>query len=150
MIKRVYIDNSVIGGLHDAEFAESTEKLFHEFRMGLYIPVISNITFEEIKGAPGAVIQTLDNIALISDIVEVTEEAVTLSSVYLKEGRFSRRQFTDTLHIAVATVNRTDILVSWNFRDIVNLNKIVIYNSVNLKLGYPLIEIRNPREIIHE
>ena len=56
---------------------------------------------------------------------------------------------TDTLHIALASVNRADILVSWNFRDIVNLNKIVIYNSVNLKLGYPLVEIRNPREIIH-
>ncbi len=55
----------------------------------------------------------------------------------------------DTLHIAVATVNKIDILVSWNFRDIVNLNKILIYNSVNIKSGYQMIEIRAPREVIH-
>lgn len=58
MIKRVYVDNSVIGGKHDPEFAQYTKKLFHEFRMGLYIPVISNITAKEIQGAPVQVIIT--------------------------------------------------------------------------------------------
>ena len=48
------------------------------------------------------------------------------------------------------SIHRVDILASWNFHDIVNLNKIIIYNSVNLKLGYPQIEIRNPREVIHD
>jgi hypothetical protein len=56
----------------------------------------------------------------------------------------------DSQHIAIATVNRVDILVSWNFKHIVNLTKIRLYNSVNLKYGYPLLEIRSPREIIHE
>ena len=51
MIKRVYVDNSVIGGVHDMEFAESTDKLFREFRLGLYLPVISNITANE-AGVP--------------------------------------------------------------------------------------------------
>ncbi len=68
----------------------------------------------------------------------------------MKEGKFSRRMLVDTLHIAIASINKIDILVSWNFRDIVNLNKIVIYNAVNIKCGYPLVEIRNPREILHD
>jgi hypothetical protein len=86
----------------------------------------------------------------ISEHVELTEEAVDLSKQYMKEGRFTKRMLVDTLHIATASIHRVDILASWNFHDIVNLNKIIIYNSVNLKLGYPQIEIRNPREVIHD
>lgn len=150
MVKRVYVDNSVIGGIHDSEFSDSTERLFREFRIGLYVPVISNVTFEEIKDAPAEVLKSFQRLSSLSEIVEVNDEAVQLSASYMKEGRFTKRMLTDTLHIAIASVHRVDILVSWNFRDIVNLNKIVIYNAVNLKLGYPQIEIRNPREIIHE
>ena len=86
----------------------------------------------------------------IEDNVEVNEEAITLSRNYLKEGNFTNRMLTDTLHIATASVHKVDIVTSWNFRDIVNLNKIIIYNSVNLKMGYPQIEIRNPTELLHE
>jgi len=62
MIKRVYVDNSVIGGKHDIEFAPSTEKLFREFKLGLYIPVISNLTTREIQGAPPAVLESYDEV----------------------------------------------------------------------------------------
>jgi hypothetical protein len=120
MIKRVYVDNSVIGGKHDSEFAAATEKLFHEFTLGLYIPVISDITSKEIQGAPSPVIHVYDDLMEIAELVELNEEAVCLSETYLKEGRFSKRMLTDTLHIATATVHGVDIVVSWNFRDIVN------------------------------
>jgi len=56
----------------------------------------------------------------------------------------------DAQHIAIATVERVDILVSWNFKQIVNLNKIHLFNSVNLKLGCPVLEIRSPREVLNE
>jgi len=41
-------------------------------------------------------------------------------------------------------------MVSWNFKHIVNLNRIRLYNSVNLKIGYPMIDIRSPREVLYE
>jgi len=56
--------------------------------------------------------------------------------------------FADCLHIAIATIQRADILVSWNFKHIVNVTRIRGYNSVNIKLGYPIIDIRSPKEII--
>ena len=56
----------------------------------------------------------------------------------------------DAQHIALASVVRADVLVSWNFKHIVNLNRIRLYNSVNMKLGYPLIDIRSPREVLNE
>jgi len=48
----------------------------------------------------------------------------------------------------LATINRADVLISWNFKHIVNLKRIHGYNAVNLKLGYPILEIRSPKEII--
>jgi len=53
-------------------------------------------------------------------------------------------------HFAIVTINRVDVLVSWNFRHIVDLSRIRLYNSVNLKYGYPLLEIRSPREVLFQ
>jgi len=60
----------------------------------------------------------------------------------------TKKYYSDALHIAVATVIGVDVLVSWNFKHIVNLNKIKSFNSVNLKEGYNILEIRSPREVI--
>ena len=47
------------------------------------------------------------------------------------------------------SINAVDILVSWNFKHIVNVKRIRGYNAVNMKLGYPTIGIRSPKEIIY-
>jgi len=60
------------------------------------------------------------------------------------------RHIADAQHIAIASVERVDILVSWNFQQIVNLDRIRAFNSINLKEGYPILEIRSPREVIHD
>ncbi len=56
----------------------------------------------------------------------------------------------DAQHIAIATVGRVDVLVSWKFQQIVNLERIRGYHSVNLRKGYPMIEIRTPREVLSD
>ena len=61
---------------------------------------------------------------------------------YVQEGALTIKSFNDALHIALATLNNADVLASWNFKHIVNLNRIRLYNSINLKLGYRMIEIR--------
>ena len=63
---------------------------------------------------------------------------------------WSLKYLLDAQHIAMATLARVDVMVSWNFKHIVNLNRIRLYNSVNLKLGYPMIDIRSPREVLDE
>jgi hypothetical protein len=150
VIKRVYIDNSVIGGIFDEEFAPYTKRLFREFEMGLFRPVISSVTVEEIQGAPPNVMAFFKEVETTAEIITLSEDAVELSNIYLKEGHFSTQLRVDTLHIAVATVNHVELITSWNFKHIVNLDRIRIYNAVNLKMGYPVVEIRSPREIIHE
>lgn len=56
----------------------------------------------------------------------------------------------DAQHIAIASVERVDVRVSWNFKQIVNLERIHAFNAVNLKMGYPVLEMRSPREVIYE
>jgi hypothetical protein len=75
-------------------------------------------------------------------------EAINLARKYIKEGVVGETSFTDCLHIALATIYNANILVSWNFKHIVNVVRIVGYNSVNIAEGYKPIDIRSPRELI--
>jgi hypothetical protein len=82
--------------------------------------------------------------------VELTEEARTLAGHYIAAGVISPKMLADARHIGVATVNRVDVLASWNFKHIVNLKRVHGYNSINLREGYPLLEIRSPRELTND
>ncbi len=148
---KIYIDTSVIGGCFDEEFEEWSIKLINEFIMGRKIAIISEITLKELEEAPKKVRDIIQKIPEKSkEIILLSDEAIELSNKYLMEKVVSKNHLIDTRHIALATLNKVDILVSWNFKHIVNLNRIRKYNSVNLKYGYPLLEIRTPREILDE
>jgi hypothetical protein len=81
-----------------------------------------------------------------TEFLEISEEAVELATEYITEKVVGQTSFADCLHIAIATINRADFLVSWNFKHIVNVQRIRGYNSINIKNGYRLLEIRSPRE----
>jgi hypothetical protein len=144
---RVYIENSVIGGYFDAVFEEATKKLFEKFINGEYLAIISTHTYGELdNGAPENVKSNLETISY--EKIDVTETMLDLTQKYMDEKIVSESYRSDALHIAIATVSGVDVLVSWNFKRIVNLNKIKLFNSVNLKEGYNLLEIRTPLEVI--
>ena len=148
---RIYIDTSVIGGCEDEEFSPWSRQLFEELRKGLRIAVISDLTRRELEKAPVSVKRIL--LSLPDTGVEnvfLTDEAEALARRYLEEDVVSKKHIVDAQHIAIASVERVDVLVSWNFQQIVNLERIRAFNAVNLKSGYPLLEIRSPREVIHE
>jgi len=148
---KVYIDTSVFGGYFDEDFSEWSVKLIEQFMIGEKIAVISNITEDELKNAPEKVRALFNNIpAEQKELVKLTNEAKELANKYIKEKVVTKKSLLDAQHIAIATLNKVDVLVSWNFKHIVNYNKIRLYNSVNLKYGYPLLEIRNPRELTDE
>ena len=148
---RIYIDTSVIGGCEDEEFSQWSNQLFEEFRKGLRIAVISDLTRRELEKAPESVRKVLLSLPDTSvENVFLTKEAETLAQKYVNEGAVSAKHIADAQHIAIASVERVDVLVSWNFQQIVNIDRIHAFNAVNLKSGYPILEIRSPREVIHE
>jgi len=86
-----------------------------------------------------------------SEFVEKTKlspEATILAEKYIEAKVVGKTSKADCQHIAMATICRADILVSWNFKHIVNLDRIRGYNGINFQNGYPMIEIRTPKEIL--
>jgi hypothetical protein len=70
----------------------------------------------------------------------LNDEARGLARPYIEEGVVNEEYLGDAQYIVIATVNKVDVLVSWNFGHIVNLVRIRLYNSVNFKYGYPLLD----------
>lgn len=146
---RIYTDTSVIGGCMDLEFQTALRQLINRFKQGEMIAVISELTELELGDAPQNIQNILTEIPeRFIEHVDLTEEAVDFAEKYIGEGVIGGGKLVDAEHIAIATITRVDVLVSWNFKHIVNLQKIHGYNSVNLKYGYPLLEIRSPLEVI--
>lgn len=151
MRPRVYTDTSVVGGCEDREFQDPSRRLLEAFRRGDMTLVISELTLRELEAAPAGVREALGRIpAELIEVLAVSREAEDLASAYVADGAIGARMRADALHIALATVARVDVLVSWNFKHIVNLTRIHAYNAVNLKRGYPLLEIRTPQEIAED
>jgi hypothetical protein len=149
MKQRVYIDTSVIGGCFDEEFKEWSNLLFEDFKTGKRIAVVSDVTLDELTDAPEKVKNNFEIIPeKYIEILTSDNESRELADKYLLEKAVSKKYYEDALHIAIATINQVNVLSSWNFKHIVNLDRIRLYNSVNLKNGYSLLEIRTPREIL--
>jgi len=146
---RIYTDTSVLGGCEDEEFAEHSLRLMDAFVGGELTLVLSGLTVQELAGAPAAVRRRLASVPDAQiEMLQLDSEAEELAEAYIASGVLSAKMRADAQHIAIATVGRVDVLVSWNFKHVVNLRRIHGYNSVNLRLGYPMIEIRTPQEVL--
>lgn len=83
-------------------------------------------------------------------IIKRNSESEDLSFQYINAKAISPKFSEDALHIAIATINNVDLLVSWNFKHIVNYNRILKYNAINLLNGYKHLEIRSPKEVLDD
>ena len=149
MKQRIYIDTSVVGGYFDKEFKEATTALFQRLENGEIVFVVSDLLDLELINAPRKVREFLHNYSSDKFVrVELTEEAIKLSDTYISEKVVGKTSLEDCRHIALATINKVDVLASWNFKHIVNLDRIKGYNLVNIKSGYQMLEIRSPKDLI--
>ncbi|BFU91171.1 MAG: hypothetical protein NTAFB01_23580 [Nitrospira sp.] len=146
---RIYTDTSVLGGCEDEEFAEYSIRLVEGFVRGELLLVLSDLTVQELATAPAEVRKHLASVPETHiETLKLDAEAKELAEAYVAAGVLTTKMRVDAQHIAITTVGRVDVLVSWNFKHIVNLQRIHGYNSVNLRKGYPMIEIRTPREVL--
>jgi len=150
---RLYLDTSIFGALFDSELPsriEVTKKLLDSIIKEKNIGIISNIVLEEIERAPkelkDRIILEMRKVPL--EIISEDEKSADLMDIYESEGFIRKSARLDLRHIAVAVINSCDAIVSWNFRDIVNLRTRRAVHSINIKLGLPLIEIVSPEEVI--
>ena len=149
MIQRFYFDTSVIGGVFDPEFEEHSTILMEKAKPGQIKAVISEVTESEIMKARKEIRDFYASLPKDSfEFVEITRDAVLPADTYIKDKVVGKTSRNDCLHIGIATANRVDILVSRNFKHIVNIYRIRGYNAVNIKPGFPALEIRSPKDIV--
>ena len=122
--------------------------LFDMFRAGAAIMVVSDIVQNELQDAPSAVRDILLSVpSRHRRMVAFSPGAANdLAETYISEGVIPRKCLEDAQHIALASVNRVDALVSWNFKHIVHPKRISGYNAVNSRLGHPILDILTPTQ----
>ncbi len=141
-VLQIYVDTSVLGGCFDNEFARWSIVLIRNFRDGVFRPVLSEVVAAEVRLAPEAIwTMYADLLALRAEVLTVTDEALQLLAVYQARSILTPRFENDMLHIALATVANVDVLVSWNFKHVVRLDKIRLFNAVNIEFGYRSLAI---------
>lgn len=149
MRNRIYPDTSVLGGCLDEEFAEASCALLEMARQGSIVLLISSLLLEELDTAPEEVKTLLDSLPReCLERVDTSEASRSLRDAYLATGVLSPNSAADAHHVALATIARADLIVSWNFRHIVHVDKIRMFNAVNLLQRYGLIDIRSPLEVV--
>ena len=149
MKQRIYIDTSVVGGYFDDEFAADTIPFFERVKKEELTIIVSDLLEAELLRAPDFVKKLLPSInESCKEKVKVSPEAIELADKYIEAKVVGKTSRADCQHIAIATIHNADVLVSWNFKHIVNLDRIRGYNGINIQNGYKMIEIRTPKEII--
>jgi hypothetical protein len=101
-----------------------------------------------VAAGPEVVRELFDDLLSIAEVAAVTAEILELQQAYLDAQVVSPRFATDALHVALATVCGASMIISWNFKHIVNFQRIPMYNAVNKLHGQREIAIYSPLEVI--
>lgn len=148
---RLYLDTSVFGGVFDKEFEVDSKRLIADIHAKKFRVMISSVVFDELTEAPERVQKVVSQLpASQLFAVEVTDEVETLRDEYLSRKILTPKSLDDATHVALATVNRADAIVCWNFKHIVRLDKMKQYNQVKFSLGYAILQIVSPKEVLFD
>jgi predicted nucleic acid-binding protein len=152
---RLYLDTSVLGALADPgprDRVDATRRLLDGLARDSSAGHISVVVLEEVERAPKAVrekvARELRKGYLM--VLQESDETIRLAELYVSAGAVPEEYEDDARHIAVATVNDVRVIVSWNFRHMVNIERKRRINGVNIREGYPLIDLVSPWEITYE
>lgn len=145
---RVFVDTSVFGGCFDKEFERESRWFFNEVKAGRFDVITTETVMKELKKAPEHIDPFVEEVMPHMLVLDLTPEITALRDAYISAGILGESSLDDAEHIAAATIERVDLLVSWNFKHIVHFDKIRAYNAINVLKGWRAIDIRCPREVI--
>jgi predicted nucleic acid-binding protein len=146
---RVYLDTSVFSAYYDDAISDrrtQTEDFWKrrsEFELSTSV-----VAREELEQTPDPARRT-QLITLVDGVTvhPVTDMMRSLARSYIDAGVFTAVMYNDAVHVAAAVLTRQDVLLSWNFRHLVNRRRRAQINEVNISLGLPTIDIVAPPEV---
>ena len=145
---KVYADTSIFGGVFDKEFSEVSKKFFDEVKSDRFTLMTSALVEAEIEPAPEKIRSFFRDFLTFARVVEIKQPALQLRSEYIRAGIVTQKSMNDALHVAIASVNNCNLIVSWNFKHIVHFDKIPKYNAITILKNYNKIGIYSPMEVI--
>ena len=136
------------GGIFDEEFTRESKAFFFQVEKGKYIIVLSQITLDELEEAPEYIKEYIFNLPEGSiEEVNIDKEVTELAKTYINAEVLPQSSEADAFHVAAATIARVDLILSWNFKHLVNYDKIHKFNGINILNGFQQIEIHSPLEL---
>ncbi len=153
MKQRIYLDTSVISFLKAEDSPEKmhdTVLLWDDIKNNTYDVIISDLTIKEIEQCPEPkrtyMLNELRKIEMT--VVQIENDVDELSKEFIDAGILKEKSFDDCRHIATAIMVQCNIIVSWNFKHIVNDKTIDgIKRITNIK-NLPEIKIYCPSMLI--
>lgn len=152
---RVYLDTSVISHLKQDDVPEKmaeTQRLWNMFRERKYKAVVSDIAIQEIDDCPEpkrTILYSYLN-EIDYELITATEEILELAGKFIDFGVLRQKSLDDCMHIAAAIVYNCDIILSWNFKHIVNYKTIRGVKVVTTAEGYKDVLIYPPNVLLEE
>jgi predicted nucleic acid-binding protein len=154
---KMYLDSSIIifsDAREATEYKDITQEFFEHY-LDEYDVYISEILLLELnKMTHIKRKETLFNILSNYDLnvyAEFTDEIEDLANHYIMEGAILEKNLEDALHVAFATYYEFDILLSWDYKNIVNIRKQLQVNAINETQGYTKqIHLLNPMGVMYE
>ena len=152
---KIYLDTSVISYLDQPdsqEKMEQTRKLWKILQIGKYDVVISDLVLIEINECKEPKRSILkEYLAQINyKRVNITEETEEIANEIIKEGILNPKSFDDCLHIASAIISDCNIIISWNFKHMVNVDTINGVRKITFAKRYNNIDIYAPYVLLSE
>lgn len=142
---RVHVDASVSGGTQDDEFREPSRRFSRAVARGDDLLPVSEPACAELIPAPAAVQAVLDAIDPAgSEYVPQNAEADALGRAYVDGGASRESSFEDAAHVATVPVAGADLILSWNFRHVVNDRRIRQSSAINIPQGCKPLDVRSP------
>ncbi len=147
---KIYLESSVINFVFasdDIERANITKKFF-EVDVRKHEPFISELVLEEIEKTSSPKREKMSTFVIKHGfrVLPNSEEAEKLVAKYVEAGLIPEKYLNDAIRIALATINKVEVVVSWNMEHIVKLKTIVGVNRINKEEGYDSILIMTPEE----
>ena len=148
-VPTLYLDTSVIGGYHDTEWMADTRELWAQAKAGQWRLVTSIVAEAELQNAPANVREVFADTFDGTSILDTSSETEQLANAYLAAAVVPPKFADDALHVSMATVHGVRLVVSWNFKHLVNVRREDGFNAVNILHGWPPVRIVSPKEIIY-
>ena len=153
---KVYLDTSVISYLDQQDAPEQmkeTREVWERIKAGQYDVFISDVVLRELADCKDEAKRDLliGHLAEIKyNLIAVDDDIAKLAEKIVTKGVLKQKNIDDCQHIAAAILSDCDIIVSWNFKHIVNVKTIRGIKVITTVEGFKDLLIYQPTALLNE